>query len=238
MESDLARGLLDEAAARRGGNALTQEEEAKRQNLATQRAALAPRILARAILKEMTEAQRKDLGALVATRSRLEADLTGLAARASRREIAAVLHTRVGRQVGSRNSTTDVLSPLTQRKRGFKVESLPTSSVIAHERLSSTPDRLRHDEFEEWLRDNTRSPVPDQAAFRVDFPTFLASLGRRDRTLARFLALGHPSHVAATRFGMSAGRVSQLRRAWRERWRQAQGEEMDSRPRDRNGVSA
>jgi hypothetical protein len=146
----------------------------------------------------------------------------------------AVLHAKVGRQVGSPNSTTDVLSPLAQRKRGFKVEPLPTSSGVARDRLHSTADRRRQDEFDEWLRDNTRSAVPDQAAFRIDFPTFLAGLGRRDRTLARFLALGHSAHVAAARFGMSEGRVSQLRREWRERWCQSQGEGVDGRPRDRD----
>jgi hypothetical protein len=144
----------------------------------------------------------------------------------------AVLHAKVGRQTGSPNSTTDALSPLAQRKQGFKVESLPTSSGIARDRLQSTADLRRHDEFDEQLRDNTRSPVHEQAAFRIDFPEFLAGLGRRDRTLARFLALGHSGHVAATRFGMSEGRVSQLRRAWRERWRESQGEDVpvDARP--------
>jgi len=141
----------------------------------------------------------------------------------------AVLHAKSGRQVGSPSSTTDALSPLAQRKRAFRVEALPTSSGVERDRLNSTADRRRHDEFEEWLRDNTRSAVPDQVAFRLDFPPFLAGLGRRDRTLARFLALGHSAHVAAARFGMSEGRVSQLRRAWRERWCKSQGEDVDNR---------
>jgi hypothetical protein len=150
----------------------------------------------------------------------------------------AVLRAKVGRQTGSPNSTTDALSPLAQRKRGFKVESLPTSSGIARDCLHSTADLRHHDEFEERLRDNTRSPVHEQAAFRIDFPEFLAELGRRDRTLARFLALGHSGQVAAARFGMSEGRVSQLRRAWRERWCRGQGEGVDGRPRDRDAVCA
>ena len=43
----------------------------------------------------------------------------------------AVLHVKAGRQMGSRNSTTDALSPLAQRKRGFRVESLHMSSGVA-----------------------------------------------------------------------------------------------------------
>jgi hypothetical protein len=138
----------------------------------------------------------------------------------------AVLHVKAGRQMGSRNNSTDALSPLAQRKRGFRVEPLPNSFGVARDRLQSTNDRRRQDEFEEHLRDNTRSAVPDQAAFRIDFPAFLAELGPRDRTLARFLALSNSAQVAADRFGLSEGRVSQLRKTWREWWCRFQGEEV------------
>jgi hypothetical protein len=141
----------------------------------------------------------------------------------------AVLHVKAGRLMGSGNSTTDALSPLAQRKRGFRVESLHVSGGIPRDNVHSTTDRRRHDEFEEQLRDNTRSAVPDQAAFRIDFPEFLGSLGNRDRALVRFLALGNTGQVAAARFGMSEGRVSQLRKTWRERWCQYQGEGADGR---------
>jgi hypothetical protein len=144
----------------------------------------------------------------------------------------AVLHVKAGRRVGSKNSTTDALSPLAQRKRGFRVESLRTSSGAARDRVHSTSDRRRQDEFDEHLRDNNRSAVPDQAAFRIDFPEFLGSLGNRDRALVRFLALGNTGQVAAARFGMSEGRVSQLRKTWRERWCQYQGGAVDG-PGDR-----
>ncbi len=147
----------------------------------------------------------------------------------------AVLHVKAGRQVGSPNSTTDVLSQLAQRKRGFRVESLHFSSVVGRDRVVSMADRRRQDEFEDQLRDNTRTAVPDQAAFRIDFPAFLAGLGPRNRTLARFLALGNSAQVAADWFGLSEGRLSQLRRAWREWWCQFQGEDVDGR-RDQDGA--
>jgi hypothetical protein len=148
----------------------------------------------------------------------------------------AVLHVKAGRLMGSKNGTTDALSPLAQRKRGFRVEPLHMSGGIARDYLHSTTDRRRHDEFEEQLRDNTRSAVPDQVAFRIGFPEFLAGLGRRDRTLARFLARGNSAQIAADRFGLSEGRVSQLRWAWRNAWCQFQGEGVDGR-RDRHADS-
>jgi hypothetical protein len=104
----------------------------------------------------------------------------------------------------------------------------PIPFGVARDRLQSTPDRRRRqDEFEEHSRDDTRSAVPDQAAFRIDFPEFLAGLGPRDRTLARFLALGNSAQIAADRFGLSEGRVSQLRKTWREAWCAFQGEAVD-----------
>ena len=49
-----------------------------------------------------------------------------------------------------------------------------------------------------------------------------------------FLALGHAGNVAAARFGLTAGRVSQLRREWRQRWRHSQCEDVDDGFRDRD----
>jgi hypothetical protein len=73
------------------------------------------------------------------------------------------------------------------------------------------------------MRDNTATPVPAQVAFRLDWPAFLRTLGRRDRALADYLALGHGATSAARRFGLSIGRVSQLRGAWCRAWRRFQG---------------
>ena len=55
------------------------------------------------------------------------------------------------------------------------------------------------------------TPVPDQVQFRLDWPRFFATLSGRDRRLAAFLALGHSGRQAAGRFGLSPGRVTQLR---------------------------
>jgi len=63
----------------------------------------------------------------------------------------------------------DVLSPLAQREQHFSVEKLPEFST-----LSGNP-------LEEALHDNTVSPVPDQVVFRLDFPSWLGTLGQRNR---------------------------------------------------------
>ena len=69
-----------------------------------------------------------------------------------------------------------------------------------------------------------QTPVPDQVAFRIDFPAWLASLSRRDRRLAQELALGHSTRHVANRFHLSDGRVSQKRREFYEYWQAFHGE--------------
>ena len=103
----------------------------------------------------------------------------------------AILHAKSGRQVGSRSSTTDALSPLARRKWGFRVESLSAAPVARCAIGSGADHRGMSNPFEERLKDNTQTPVVDQAAFRIDFPAFLSSIGPRDRALAQFLSMGH-----------------------------------------------
>jgi hypothetical protein len=80
------------------------------------------------------------------------------------------------------------------------------------------------DLFEERLHDNRQTPVPDQVAFRVDFAAFLKTLSLRDRELARFLSFGHSAKKAASKFKLSPGRVTQLRRQWQKEWLLSQGD--------------
>ena len=81
------------------------------------------------------------------------------------------------------------------------------------------------DAYEERLRDNTVTPPPDAAAFRIDWSHFLATLSERDRELAHFLSLGHRAKAAAQRFKLSPGRITQLRQRWCKEWRASQGED-------------
>ena len=59
----------------------------------------------------------------------------------------------------------------------------------------------------------------DRAAFRLDFPRWRAGFGGRDRAVLDALAAGGRTGEVAGRFGLSPARVSQLRRVFRESWR-------------------
>jgi hypothetical protein len=139
----------------------------------------------------------------------------------------AVLQVKDGRQVGSRRSSKDVLSARAQRRHGFHVESLPISSRRSLEDLHSAVGGQREmDVFEERLHENRRTPVPEQAAFRIDWPQFLRSLSRRDQRLALFLSMGNSAKQAAGKFGVSPGRVTQLRHSWSRQWHRINEEEV------------
>jgi hypothetical protein len=69
-----------------------------------------------------------------------------------------------------------------------------------------------------------RVPVPDLAAFSIDFDCWFEKFSRRDRSIISALIAGdHPSAVA-DRFGITRGRVSQLRRKYEREWMAFQGE--------------
>jgi hypothetical protein len=138
----------------------------------------------------------------------------------------AVLQVKDGRHVGSRASSKDVLSIKAQRRHGFRVVSLPKSTRRSHEEVHTTLSGQREmDAFEERLHENYRTPVAEAAAFRIDWPQFMRSLSQRDRLLATFLSMGNSAKAAAAKFGLSPGRVTQLRQSWCREWRTSQGEE-------------
>jgi hypothetical protein len=118
---------------------------------------------------------------------------------------------RAGRRIGSRQNAGDVFSGAAQRRVGFSLVSL-------HSTCSGS------EIWEEALADDTLTPIPDQVAFRLDFPAWLQGLSRRDRKLAKFLALGNTPSEAARQFGVSRARVSQLRKELQASWQAFQGE--------------
>ena len=72
-----------------------------------------------------------------------------------------------------------------------------------------------------WWRDaalDRRVRVDDQAAFNLDFPVWLDTLTALKRRVAELLAKGHGTDDAAGQTGLSAGRVSQLRRELADAW--------------------
>ncbi len=60
--------------------------------------------------------------------------------------------------------------------------------------------------------------VPDQAAFRVDFPRWRTRLGPRRRAALDLLAGGWGTGAAAARLGLGPSRVRQLRRELADGW--------------------
>ena len=121
-----------------------------------------------------------------------------------------------GRRLCGQENGKDVLSPLAQRRHGFAVDRLPDYGTPSDDPL--------HDA----LRDNTQSLPAEAAAFRCDFPLWLAAHAERDRRLALDLMAGERTLDAAQRFGLSAGRVSQKRREFHDDWRRFHGEPTSS----------
>ena len=101
----------------------------------------------------------------------------------------------------------DALSPTAQRRHGFLVSALPEVSTLSDNPLA------------EALHDNTRTPPDEQCAFRIDFPAWRLTHAERDRRLLDDLMLGERTSDVAGKYGISAGRVSQLRRQLLLDWR-------------------
>ena len=118
--------------------------------------------------------------------------------------VRSVQRVRDGRHVGQPCNSRDLLSRKSQFCREIDVQ--------------------RVGELQDALVDNTRTPVPDQVCFRCDFPAWLRTLSRRDCRIALRLARGNSTSEVAKRFGVSRGRISQLRRELCNSWRVYQGE--------------
>ena len=137
----------------------------------------------------------------------------------------AVRHVRAGRRLCGAEKVRDVLSPRAQRQKDFRVEPLPSSTRRHLEALYSLPHGQESaDTYEERLHDNTRTPVPDQAAFRIDFIAWLVQLGDRRRAIAEDMARDETTQDLATRHKVSQGRISQMRREFHSDWRRFHGE--------------
>lgn len=118
----------------------------------------------------------------------------------------AALAVRCGRRLCGQEAAQDVMSGVAQRRKGFAVGKLPDYAT-----LEGNP-------LEEALHDNTRTPPPDAATFRCDFPEWLFALTERDRRIVVDMARGEGTTHLARKYGMSPSRVSQLRREFHDGW--------------------
>jgi hypothetical protein len=137
----------------------------------------------------------------------------------------AVRHVRSGRNLCGQEKAKDAMSARAQRRKGFAVESLVCSTRRTLEALLGDPHSQEQiDAFEERLKDNTQSPVPDQAAFRIDHPAWLSQLGQRNREIAEDMVKDYGTLELSERHQVSPGRISQLRRELHADWRRFHGE--------------
>ena len=123
----------------------------------------------------------------------------------------AIRQVRAGRRVGAALNSLDASSPCSQKKHGFCVSQL---------------ERFDRDTgaWKEIVVADRRTPVPDQAAFRVDFSAWLATLCRAKRKIAIQLAAGFSTSETAGLHGLTPGRVSQVRRELDDSWSRFHGE--------------
>jgi hypothetical protein len=135
----------------------------------------------------------------------------------------AVRFVRNGRHVGGRqDAAKDVLSPACQRRHGVRAISidLPPNPrrrqrMGGHRRASSASSA---EGWKQLVVADRKASIPDTVAFRLDFASWLAALSRRNRRIIRALCAGEPALAVAARHGLSAGRVSQLRRSYARAW--------------------
>jgi hypothetical protein len=132
-----------------------------------------------------------------------------------------------GRRLHGAGAGRDVLSHLAQRRHGFAVERLPPSTAAPQEgRYGAVHGQRRQDAWEERLRDNTQTPIPEQVAFRLDFPAWLDTLTPRERRLVGEMANNERTLDLSQRFDVSPARISQLRRELHAGWRRFLGDDV------------
>ena len=122
----------------------------------------------------------------------------------------AIRQVRSGRRVGGRLNLQDILSPQARRHYGITIERIdrrdPQDGV-----------------WNEQLVEDRRAGPAETAAARLDLSAWLRTLTKRNRRIARSLAQGETTNAVARQFGLSAGRVSQLRVWLRGHWELFQG---------------
>jgi hypothetical protein len=123
----------------------------------------------------------------------------------------AIRQIRSGRRVGSKLNVRDTSSRYCQRANGFRVERLDVR------------DEIQGGWKEVVVEDKTAGPA-EIAATRIDFAAWLKSLKPRTRRIAKTLAIGEPTASVSRKFGISQGRVSQLRRELQQAWLTFHGE--------------
>ena len=120
-----------------------------------------------------------------------------------------------GRRLGTKSNSNDVCSPASQKRHGYELCHL------------GSPAEQNAGGWQEMLVETKQAGPADTAASRLDFRAWLDTLNTRDRRLAKTLATGETTSRTAAMFGISPGRVSQMRRELRDAWSQFHGEAVE-----------
>jgi hypothetical protein len=116
-------------------------------------------------------------------------------------------HVKRGRPAGSRMNGKEPLSSYGQISNGIEVERQPSNWIDA-------------------LVEDKRAPVADQVAAKIDVGTWFGTLTKRMKEIAKDLAFGCSTSEVAKKYGVTAGRISQLRRMLEESWAKFQQEDV------------
>lgn len=111
----------------------------------------------------------------------------------------AVLQVKRGRPAGNRMNSREPLSRYAQIGRGIRGRRLPGSWI-------------------DTLVEDKRASVADQVAAKIDVGAWFATLTNRMKDIAKDLACGYSTSEVARNHGVTAGRISQLRRVLEESW--------------------
>jgi DNA-directed RNA polymerase specialized sigma24 family protein len=109
-----------------------------------------------------------------------------------------------GRRVGCPLNANDVSSEYCRKRRGFRIESLDHHSLNGDWRQPLVEDR--------------RSGPAEIAAARLDIGDWFDTMSPAKRAIAETLAMGESTKETANMFGITSGRVSQVRKELVESW--------------------
>ena len=122
----------------------------------------------------------------------------------------AIRQVRSGRRVGCSLNSNDLLSPWARKSHGLTIEQLDQSEN-------------RSGALHQLLVEDRQAGPAEIAAARIDVAAWLKSLSKRQRRIAKALALGASTSEVARRFGICPARISQLRSWLKAHWGRFQG---------------
>jgi hypothetical protein len=122
-----------------------------------------------------------------------------------------VAQVRDNRRVGGHLNIRDVMSPYCQRHKDVKVERLDKFDCTENE-------------WQEILIEDRHAGPFDIVRTKLDFAAWLRSLPGKLRRIAKTLANGERTGDVARKFGLSDGRISQIRSELYASWRAFIGE--------------